>query len=909
VVRHIGPQNEACAFQFALCLCAIPADTIVVVVWEFIGPACFLAMVGFLSAWVGTRRKLADAQKTRRALEASSQVVEEERCVLELIARGASLKQVLDALTAAIERMVPDSICSVLLVDQERGVLQHGSAPNLPPGFWDLCHGLPIAPNVGCCPSAAFSNETVIAEDISTDFRWAPIKDLALGFGLRSCWSVPIRDSQKHSVIGTFAMYHRHPTKPSALDLRAVQAGAHLAGNALERLRTEQRLREYAERFGVAEKVASFGIWQWDPKDGLFTLSEGAAVICGFVQKACRVTLEELYATVHPDDAGMAAAAREQKFGKAGVYEVEFRRIFPNGLVRWFRNHGCTEFEGGVPKRVVGAVIDITEQKELLLRLESAKAAAEAAVQAKGQFLANMSHEIRTPMNAVMGMTSLLLDFNLPPDAQDYVRTIRTSSDSLLSIINDILDFSKIESGKLDLERVPLALHECLEEATELLATKAGEKGLEMAVDVDSSLAEWVYGDTTRMRQIVANLVSNAVKFTEKGEVVVRATKRIAPDGRNEIHIAVQDTGIGIEADKLDRLFQSFSQVDASTTRKFGGTGLGLAISKRLTELMGGRIWVESNPGVGSVFQFTIPYEPAPVQRIAPLPAKDWTGKRALVVDDNPTSRLILAAYLEKWTFSVVTASSGSEAFDHLRSAAYDLILLDWQMPEMDGIELANVVKAEFGQAAPPMVLMITSGVSARQMFGERSNPFESFATKPIRRQQLHRILLRVLSGTAESTSGVRTFDGTLALRAPLRILLADDNLVNQKVAVRLLERWGYRPDAVSNGVEVLEALRRRDYDLVLLDVQMPEMDGFEAARRICAEWCPEKRPLLTALTAGAMKEDREKCLAAGMGGYLSKPINMQELRAVLENCHERLSVRALSRSLDQAENSVLSHS
>ena len=565
---------------------------------------------------------------------------------------------------------------------------------------------------------------------------------------------------------------------------------------------------------------------------------------------------------------------------------------YPMERFAGFGNRSSAHCENGTAVRVVGAVLEITKQKELLLSLEKAKEAAEEALRTKSQFLANMSHEIRTPMNAVLGMTSRLLDLDLSSEEKDYISTIRTSSDSLLSIINDILKFSKIESGKLDLEHIPISLYECLEEAAELLAPRCAEKGLALAVDIDPSLGEWVYGDSTRLRQIVVNLIGNAVKFTEKGEVIIRATKIAGADGGKQIHIAVKDTGIGIESEKIHRLFQSFTQVDASTTRRFGGTGLGLAISHRLTELLGGRMWVESEHGVGSTFQFTLPYQPAPAQKFPPVIPKDWASKRILVADSNAINRKVITAYLAQWKLTSSTVGSAYEAMDALRREKYDLLMVEWQLSEIRGAEIGYAVQSEFGDQAPGLVILSTIGSSAGEAFRDKDNPFAALVAKPIRRQQLHRTLLKVLSGIQEQSNIAKVLEGDLAQRAPLRILLADDNLVNQKVASRLLERWGYRPDVVSNGLEVLEALHRQHYDIVLLDVQMPEMDGLEAARRICAEWDPGKRPFLTALTAGAMKEDRDRCFAAGMDAYLTKPLNVQELQSALENCHAGLKAR-----------------
>ena len=671
-----------------------------------------------------------------------------------------------------------------------------------------------------------------------------------------------------------------------------------------ERKNAEKRFREAEQRYRtLVERVPAVVYMQEiGSQDSAMYMSPRIEDMTGYSPDDCKDP-DLRWRMVHPEDRGRMQSEDEHTVEPGEVFTTEYRVVHRDGHTVWVRNEAVVvEDEVSGSRYWQGFMIDITERKraEEALRenerqLRKARERAEEANRAKSEFLANMSHEIRTPMNGVIGMTDLLLDTRLDEDQREYAETVRSSGQSLLAILNDILDFSKIEAGSLGLETINFDLRREVEEVAALLAGQAHEKGLELASYVEPGTPTAVQGDPFRLRQVLTNILGNAIKFTEKGEVILRA--ELVEDNPDTVTVRfeVSDTGIGMSEEQRSRLFSPFTQADASTTRRYGGTGLGLAISKQLVLMMGGEMGVKSEPDVGSTFWFTTRLEKrSGVRRAAPVSRAGLRGLRVLIVDDHETNRRILHKQITSWGMRDGMAENGGEALDLLRAAAdrgeaYDLAVLDMQMPGMDGLQLARTINAEPAISSTRLVLLTSIGVNINE--DARLAGVEVVLSKPVRQSQLHDALATMLgtstqkqdqpsledmrpAGSASPTSEDRPSRG--------HVLLAEDYPVNQVVAIRMLERSGYQVDPVNNGREAVEALSKLPYAAVLMDVQMPEMDGYEATAEIRRREGAARHTPIIAMTADAMQGDREKALAAGMDDYIAKPVQREDLDAVL---------------------------
>ncbi len=659
---------------------------------------------------------------------------------------------------------------------------------------------------------------------------------------------------------------------------------------------TEQRLREVEnelrnsmERFRLLAENTTDMISKISPNGIFLYVSPASNALLGYAPDD--LLGKSMYDLTHPGDVVTIVQAARQGQHAGKPYTFMHRARHKNGTYIWIEttNKSVRDQDTNAISEIVTVSRDISHHKAAEEALKKARDLAESTNRAKSEFLANMSHEIRTPLNAVIGMTSLLLETDLSLEQQDYIETIRTSSDALLSVVNDILDFSKIEAGKMALEKHPFDLRECIESALDLVARQAHEKNIELTYIISESVPATVVGDITRIHQVLANLLSNAVKFTPEGDVSVQVTSHPQPNDTHEITFSVRDTGIGIAQERLPYIFDAFSQADASTTRKFGGTGLGLTICKRLVEMMGGKIWVESVPNKGSTFSFSLRMQEGISEKAHKIGTQPLLkGKQLLILDTNANTRDLIARQAEAWGMLPLTASQPQEALDLIqKQERIDVVLVDSDFA-VDAAGSNGQELATFLQSA----LLREVSIVFLTRVGIRNKPFVSnhpiaHLPKPVKSLQLYNALVSAIDRSRRPVTRPiqEVFDPEMGSRHPLRILVAEDHLINQKVITGILNKLGYRADVAANGIEVTEALERQLYDVILMDVQMPEMDGVQATRYIRENLPTQRQPTIIALTAHALPGDRERYLEIGMNDYISKPVKVSHIKDALQHC------------------------
>jgi PAS domain S-box-containing protein len=878
-----------------------------------------------------SRRNLAALERAAVDQKRAEAHLKTQYAVSRVLAESSNLSEAAPRILKAICQSLGWEHGALWMLDRKTNVLRCLETWHTPHADFSQFEALDrrtvFLPGVGLPGRVWTSRQPEWIPDVLQDdnFPRAPLASL---LGLHAAFGLPVL--LDHEFLGVMEFFSHEIRQPDNELLQMMATVGSQIGQYTERMQAEEGLRQSEERFRLLFDEAPVAYHEIESEGIVRRVNRAECRVLGV--EPGQMIGKHIWEFVAPEQRERSQeAVRAKLAGDQPIAPFEREYQGGDGMRRLFEIHESLIRDGnGVVTGMRSAMLDITERKRaeeqlkqyaaelktandkqhmLLKELEAAKVRAEAATRAKSDFLANMSHEIRTPMNAIIGMTELALYTRLTDEQQEYLSTVKQSAGALLTLLNDILDFSKIEAGRMELESIRFNLRDSLGSTLNTLALRAEQKGLELAGDIVPDVPESLIGDPGRLRQVIVNLVGNAIKFTERGEVVVRVEAEQTEGNDVRLRFTVRDTGIGIPPDKRLVIFEAFAQADSSTTRHYGGTGLGLAIAAQIVELMGGRIWVESEMGKGSTFHFTAAFQQA--TEAAPKTVSDLAslqGLRVLIVDDNDTNRRILEEMLASWRMQPASASSGTAALTALEQAGqtgepFALVLLDAMMPGMDGFELAERIRGR-ADLAGATLMMLSSAGQGRDAARCREIGVAAYLTKPVQHSTLLDAIMTCLG--VESAAG-----GQAALAAPaphvdrrLTILLAEDNAVNQRVALRFIEKWGHDVVIVNNGKEALAAIKERPFDLVLMDVQMPEMGGFEATRAIRArEKHTGGRLPIVAMTAHAMKGDRERCLEAGMDAYVSKPVEAEELARVIG---EVVADSAKSSSLPDGANAAI---